>query len=85
MALSLDSMHLKSHFRLAKCLNDLKWHNDADDCLSIFCERFPDYSKTSACENLLKEVSIFRGKWGYRVTKNTSYLILINYLYLLIP
>jgi WD and tetratricopeptide repeat-containing protein 1 len=57
MALSLDSMHLKSHFRLAKCLNDLKWHNDADDCLTIFCQRFPDYSKTSACENLLKEVN----------------------------
>jgi tetratricopeptide (TPR) repeat protein len=55
-SLSLDSMHLKSHFRLAKCLNDLKWHDEANDCLKVFCKRFPDYAKTNACENLLQEI-----------------------------
>ena len=56
MALSIDKMHLKSHFRLAKCLNDLKWHQDASDCLNIFCQRFPDYTKSLACENLVNEI-----------------------------
>lgn len=61
-ALTLDRNHLKSHFRLAKCLNDLKWHSDARDCIQIFCSHFPDYAKTPACENLVKEINIALNK-----------------------
>ena len=57
-ALSLDCMHLKSHFRLAKCLYELKWHCEAQECLITFCKRFPEYAKTCACENLIKEINI---------------------------
>ncbi|CAF0923462.1 unnamed protein product [Brachionus calyciflorus] len=55
-ALTLDKTHLKSHFRLAKCLNDLKWHQEAKECIEIFAKRFPDYAKSQACENLIKEI-----------------------------
>jgi hypothetical protein len=56
MALYLDKSHLKSHFRLAKCLNDLKWYQEAKDCISVFCKKFPDYAKTQPCENLVKDI-----------------------------
>jgi hypothetical protein len=56
-ALNLDKMHLKSHFRLAKCLNDLKWFKEAKECIDIFSRRFPDYAKSQACENLVKEIN----------------------------
>lgn len=55
-ALILDKTHLKSHFRLAKCLNDLKWSQEAKECLDLFCTRFPDYAKSQACENLIKDI-----------------------------
>lgn len=55
-ALIFDKTHLKSHFRLAKCLNDLKWHKEAKECLEFFCKRFPDYAKSQACENLVKDI-----------------------------
>ena len=50
-------MHLKSHFRLAKCLFDLKWYKEAKECIDIFARRFPDYAKSHACENLIKEIN----------------------------
>jgi tetratricopeptide (TPR) repeat protein len=55
-ALSFDIMHLKSHFRLAKCLFDLKWYREADEVIKIFVKRFPDYAETLACENLVKDI-----------------------------
>jgi len=55
-ALSLDKTNLKSHFRLSKCLNDLKWSKEAKECIDLFCKRFPDYANSQACENLVKEI-----------------------------
>lgn len=55
-ALEIDNMHLKSHFRLAKCLNELGWFADAKECLRIFSARFPSYARTNAFDNLLQEV-----------------------------
>lgn len=55
-ALSLDPGHMKSHFRLCKCLNELGWCSEASECLKIFTGKFPDYASTPACEALVKEV-----------------------------
>ena len=57
-ALSLDIMHLKSHFRLAKCLFDLKWYREAEEVIEIFVKRFPDYAESQACENLVKDIKV---------------------------
>lgn len=56
-ALNIDNSHLKSLFRLAKCLNDLGWYTDAHDCLKIFIDRFPKYAHIPAHENLLKSIN----------------------------
>ena len=56
-ALSLDKMHLKSHFRLVRCLYELKWYTEAKECLDIFINRFPAYANTNACDSLVIEIN----------------------------
>ena len=55
-ALHLDPNHLKAHFRLARCLFELSWPQEAFDCLQQFKNKFPDYAKSNACEALDKEI-----------------------------
>lgn len=55
-ALSLDKMHLKSHFRLVRCLYELKWVKEAKECLDIFIDRFPEYANSNACDSLANEI-----------------------------
>jgi WD and tetratricopeptide repeat-containing protein 1 len=55
-ALYFDKDHLKSHFRLARCLHELNWHNEASECLHMFCERYPDYATSSTCESLVSDI-----------------------------
>ena len=57
-ALQLDSQHMKSHFRLARCLSDLKWFEEAESILGTFRERFPDYANSQACDNLTNEIQL---------------------------
>lgn len=40
-----------------RCLSDLKWFEEADECLKIFRKRFPDYANSQACDNLIKEIN----------------------------
>ncbi|WAR08495.1 WDTC1-like protein [Mya arenaria] len=56
MALRLDLNHLKAHFRLAKCLNELSWCTEAFECLKHFKSKFPDYATSRACEQLDKDI-----------------------------
>lgn len=60
-AIQLDSDHLKAHFRLAKCLYELSWTQEALDCLQVFKSKFPDYAASNACESLDRDIraSIF--------------------------
>lgn len=55
-ALNNDKMHLKSHFRLVKCLFELKWIEEAKQCLDIFVERFPEYANSNACDILVNDI-----------------------------
>lgn len=55
-ALSIDKEHMKSHFRLARCLYELKWYKEAQECLNQFRKLYPDYSNTNACETLVDEI-----------------------------
>lgn len=55
-ALHIDPNHLKAHFRLARCLYELSWPQEAYDCLQEFKHKFPDYAKSNACETLDKDI-----------------------------
>ncbi|XP_014210144.1 WD and tetratricopeptide repeats protein 1 isoform X2 [Copidosoma floridanum] len=56
ITLALDPNHVKAHFRLARCLFDLKRVNEAHTVMENFMEKFPDYTKNSACRNLRKDI-----------------------------
>ncbi|KAK3097055.1 hypothetical protein FSP39_005944 [Pinctada imbricata] len=55
-ALQIDPNHLKAHFRLARCLYELSWPQEAYDCLQQFKHKFPDYAKSNACEALDRDI-----------------------------
>ncbi|GFR72219.1 WD and tetratricopeptide repeats protein 1 [Elysia marginata] len=60
-ALTLDPNHMKAHFRLARCLHELSWSQEAFECLRLFKQQFPDYAKSQACDTLDRDIkaSIF--------------------------
>ncbi|GFN97618.1 WD and tetratricopeptide repeats protein 1 [Plakobranchus ocellatus] len=55
-ALTLDPSHMKAHFRLARCLHELSWSQEAFECLRLFKQQFPDYAKSPACETLDRDI-----------------------------
>lgn len=55
-ALSLDPYYMKAHFRLARCLHELAWSQEAYDCLLLFKHRFPDYAKSYTFETLERDI-----------------------------
>lgn len=55
-AINVDDSHLKAHFRLAKCLFELSWVEEALDCLTLFKSKFPDYATSQTCEALEKDI-----------------------------
>jgi WD and tetratricopeptide repeat-containing protein 1 len=55
-AIQLDPDHLKAHFRLAKCLFELSWRNEAQECLNAFKSKFPEYANSQACSHLDKDI-----------------------------
>ena len=55
-ALNIDKNHMKSHFRLSRCLHELKWDADANECLKIFSSVYKEHSNTNAFETLLKDI-----------------------------
>ncbi|TTR68478.1 WD and tetratricopeptide repeats protein 1 [Bagarius yarrelli] len=55
-ALSLNPAHLKAHFRLARCLFELKYVAEALECLDDFKGKFPEQADSSACSALDKDI-----------------------------
>ncbi|XP_025099110.1 WD and tetratricopeptide repeats protein 1-like [Pomacea canaliculata] len=55
-ALSIEPNHMKAHFRMARCLHELGWVQEAYDCLNIFKTKFPDYATSHACQALERDI-----------------------------
>lgn len=55
-ALTLNPAHLKAHFRLARCLFELKYVAEALECLNDFKGKFPEQAHSSACDALDKDI-----------------------------
>ncbi|CAK1541916.1 unnamed protein product [Leptosia nina] len=55
-AIKLDSNHVKSHFRLAKGLMDLKRAREAHECLLYFKDKFPKHATSHAVFLLQKDI-----------------------------
>ena len=55
-ALNLNPAHLKAHFRLARCLFELKYVAEALECLGDFKGKFPEQAHSSACDALEKDI-----------------------------
>ncbi|XP_018590071.1 WD and tetratricopeptide repeats protein 1 [Scleropages formosus] len=55
-ALALNPGHLKAHFRLARCLFELKYVAEALECLNDFKGKFPEQAHSSACDALDKDI-----------------------------
>lgn len=55
-ALTLNPSHLKAHFRLARCLFELKYITEALECLDDFRGKFPEQANSSACDALDKDI-----------------------------
>ncbi len=55
-ALTLNPSHLKAHFRLARCLFELKYVAEALECLDDFKGKFPEQAHSSACDALDKDI-----------------------------
>ncbi|XP_041096542.1 WD and tetratricopeptide repeats protein 1 [Polyodon spathula] len=55
-AILLNPAHLKAHFRLARCLFELKYVSEALECLDDFKGKFPEQAHSSACDALDKDI-----------------------------
>ncbi|KAL1131225.1 hypothetical protein AAG570_010843 [Ranatra chinensis] len=64
-ALAHDSCNVKAFFRLARCLFELGWYQEAQECLDNFRVRFPTYAKSVACAALEKDISCKVKHSGY--------------------
>ncbi|KAL7980453.1 hypothetical protein Chor_001607 [Crotalus horridus] len=56
-AISLNPCHLKAHFRLARCLFELKYVAEALECLDDFKGKFPEQAHSSACDALDRDIN----------------------------
>lgn len=55
-ALQLEPNHMKAHFRMAHCLHDLCWSQEAFECLQVFKAKFPDYGTSQAATALDRDI-----------------------------
>ena len=55
-ALEADPGHIKAHLRLARCLADLGWKEEAVQCLAAFKRRHPEHRRSQHCVELEQEL-----------------------------
>ena len=56
IALSIDHEYFKAHFRLVKCLYELHWNNEAQECLKSYKINFPDQAQNPSFKSLDKNI-----------------------------
>ena len=56
MTLLLNHEHIKAHFRLARCLNDLNRPIEAFYVIEKFQKKFPEYLNNQSCRALKKDI-----------------------------
>ncbi|GBP39649.1 WD and tetratricopeptide repeats protein 1 [Eumeta japonica] len=57
-AIHLDPTHVKSHFRLAKALMDMRRSREAHECLLYFKDKFPRHANSHAVFLLQKDINV---------------------------
>lgn len=57
-AIHYDPYHVKSHFRLAKALMELKKAKEAHECLIYFKDKFPKQANAHAVWLLQKDINL---------------------------
>ncbi|CAG9132602.1 unnamed protein product [Plutella xylostella] len=57
-AIRLDPAHVKSHFRLAKGLMDMRRAREAHECLLYFKDKFPRHANSHAVFLLQKDINV---------------------------
>lgn len=89
-ALTLNPGHLKAHFRLARCLFELRYVAEALECLDDFKGKFPEQAHSGACDALEKDIkaALFSktesgGKWTSLISYLRIALLLIAYFFML--
>ena len=53
---TLPSVKCKAHFRLAKCLYDLQWTDEALHCIEHFKVAFPEHAAKPPCDALSRDI-----------------------------
>ena len=61
-ALTMDPGHVKAQLRLAQCLLELDWLQEAGQCLQNFSSRHPDYVKSQAFITLQQDLETAKEK-----------------------
>jgi len=56
-ALVLEPSHRKAHLRLARCLADLGWRNEASAALAAFRSKHPEHRNSSHCIQLEQDLA----------------------------
>jgi len=56
-ALVLEPSHRKAHLRLARCLADLGWRNEASAALTAFRSKHPEHRNSSHCIQLEQDLA----------------------------
>lgn len=55
-AVKLDPEYGKAYFRLASCLYELRWNQEASECLQLYKSKFPDLAKSRTYEALDRDI-----------------------------
>jgi len=56
-ALSLQPDHIKAHLRMARCLADLDWRDEASACLTSFRSKHPEHRRSVHCVELEQDLA----------------------------